>query len=55
MTEQKWNIEGVRTIVAGLKDKPGALLPILHGIQDSLGYVPGQRAADRQRVKSFAG
>ncbi|MFN5746256.1 MAG: formate dehydrogenase subunit gamma [Methylococcaceae bacterium] len=40
MTEQKWDIEGVRTIVAGLKDKPGALLPILHGIQDSLGYVP---------------
>jgi formate dehydrogenase subunit gamma len=27
-------------VVAGLKDKPGALLPILHGIQDSLGYIP---------------
>jgi formate dehydrogenase subunit gamma len=40
MTEQKWDIEDVRAIIAGLKDKPGALLPILHAIQDRLGYVP---------------
>jgi formate dehydrogenase subunit gamma len=40
MSEQEWNIEGVREIVQGLKDKPGALLPILHAIQDGLGYVP---------------
>lgn len=30
----------VQTIIAELKDKPGALLPILHGIQDALGYIP---------------
>jgi formate dehydrogenase subunit gamma len=29
-------------IIATLKDKPGALLPILHGIQDELGYVPAE-------------
>ena len=23
-----------------LKDKPGALLPIMHAIQDDLGYIP---------------
>jgi formate dehydrogenase subunit gamma len=40
MTDQHWDREAVREIVAGLKDKPGALLPILHGIQDALGYVP---------------
>ena len=40
MTEHKWDIEGVRTIIANLKDKPGALLPILHAVQDQLGYVP---------------
>lgn len=40
MTEQQWDRESVRTIIAGLQDKPGALLPILHGIQDALGYVP---------------
>ncbi len=40
MSEKEWNIEGVREIVQGLKDKPGALLPILHAIQDNLGYVP---------------
>jgi formate dehydrogenase subunit gamma len=32
--------ETVQTILAELKDKPGALLPILHGIQDTLGYIP---------------
>ncbi len=30
----------VAGIIEGLKHKPGALLPILHGIQDSEGYVP---------------
>jgi formate dehydrogenase subunit gamma len=40
MTEQPWNRDTVRNVIADLKDKPGALLPILHGIQDALGYVP---------------
>jgi formate dehydrogenase subunit gamma len=30
----------VQTIIAELKDKQGALLPILHGVQDTLGYIP---------------
>ena len=30
----------VSAIVARLKDMPGALLPILHAVQDALGYVP---------------
>lgn len=30
----------IAQIVEGLKDKPGAMLPILHGIQDRIGYVP---------------
>jgi formate dehydrogenase subunit gamma len=32
--------EAVAGVVARLKDTPGALLPILHAIQDALGYVP---------------
>ena len=40
MTAQPWNTERVEDILDGLKDKPGALLPILHAIQDNLGYVP---------------
>jgi formate dehydrogenase subunit gamma len=32
--------ETVTKVVDRLKDTPGALLPILHGIQDALGYVP---------------
>jgi formate dehydrogenase subunit gamma len=30
----------VRERVARLKDEPGALLPILHAVQDALGHVP---------------
>jgi formate dehydrogenase subunit gamma len=40
MAEPLWDHETVRSIIGGLKGKPGALLPILHGIQDALGYVP---------------
>lgn len=36
--------EAIRTAVldvtARLKDVPGALLPVLHGVQNALGYVP---------------
>jgi len=32
--------ETVQSVVERLKDAPGALLPILHGIQDALGYIP---------------
>jgi len=36
--------ENVRTAVlqvtARLKDQPGALLPVLHGVQAALGYIP---------------
>jgi formate dehydrogenase subunit gamma len=30
----------IEAAVASNKDKPGALLPILHGIQDNIGYIP---------------
>jgi formate dehydrogenase subunit gamma len=40
MTEVGTINPAVRDVIAGLKDKPGALLPILHGIQDKLGYIP---------------
>lgn len=40
MTGQDWDRAAVQAIIADLKDKPGALLPVLHGIQDALGYVP---------------
>jgi len=32
--------EVVRDAIAQLKGKPGALLPILHEIQDTIGYIP---------------
>src|SRR6476620_648563 len=30
----------VSAIVARLKDLPGALLPVLHAVQEAIGYVP---------------
>ncbi|MCL1487892.1 MAG: NAD(P)H-dependent oxidoreductase subunit E [Marinobacter sp.] len=35
-----WSPEIIRREVAALQHKPGALLPILHAIQDRVGYVP---------------
>lgn len=32
--------DAVLDVTGRLKDQPGALLPVLHGIQASLGYVP---------------
>ncbi len=32
----------VRDIARRLKDRAGALLPVLHAIQDALGYVPAE-------------
>lgn len=34
------NMNAIRIAIAGEKDKPGALLPILHGIQDRIGHIP---------------
>ncbi len=35
-----WNPDMIRQEVAMLKHKPGALLPILHAIQNRIGYIP---------------
>lgn len=40
MTQLEWDRNAVAQVIDDLKDKPGAMLPILHGIQDSLGYIP---------------
>ena len=34
------SVAAVDRILAGHADQPGALLPILHGIQKELGYIP---------------
>jgi formate dehydrogenase subunit gamma len=33
-------IEKIKRHLGLLKDKPGALLPLMHAIQDDLGYIP---------------
>lgn len=42
MTESSNMQATVQEITTALKDKPGALLPILHAIQDAMGYVPSE-------------
>lgn len=42
MTEPRTTQTTVQTLTAALKDKPGALLPILHSVQDALGYIPAE-------------
>lgn len=32
----------VEAVIAQLKAMPGAMLPILHGVQDAVGYIPPQ-------------
>lgn len=47
----------VAEAIAAHGDQPGALLPLLHAVQDALGYVPGQalpmiaRALDLSRAE----
>lgn len=36
----------IRRVLDEKRDMPGALLPILHDIQDQLGYVPSDAVAD---------
>ena len=37
---ESWDVEGVQGILARNKDLPGRLLPVLHEVQDSIGYIP---------------
>lgn len=40
MTEPRTTQATIQEITDALKNKPGALLPILHSVQDTLGYIP---------------
>lgn len=40
MKEFEWDNQEIEAIIDSLKQKPGALLPILHAIQDRIGFVP---------------
>ena len=38
-TYAPWDIDVARTIIAGKQSMPGALLPILHALQEEFGYI----------------
>ncbi|MFG6178005.1 formate dehydrogenase subunit gamma [Halomonas sp. THAF12] len=61
---REWTPQAIQAEIDALKHKPGALLPILHAIQDRLGFVPeeavpiiaeslGQTRAEVHGVISF--
>jgi len=35
-----WDASVVAKVIAANKDRAGSLLPVLHGIQDAVGYIP---------------
>jgi formate dehydrogenase subunit gamma len=37
---KEWTTQSIQQIIDKLKHKPGAMLPILHAIQDEVGYIP---------------
>jgi formate dehydrogenase subunit gamma len=40
MTQTEWDRNAVTEVIEQKKSMPGALLPILHGIQDRIGFIP---------------
>jgi formate dehydrogenase subunit gamma len=44
----------VAHVIEQRKDQPGALLPILHGIQDALGYVPSEAVAQTAQALNLS-
>lgn len=61
---REWTPQSIQTEIDALKHKPGALLPVLHAIQDRVGFVPegavpiiaeslGQTRAEVHGVISF--
>ena len=38
--QQPFDVSAVRDVIAARRHMPGAMLPILHGIQDAVGFVP---------------
>lgn len=45
MNQHQWDREQVVALIEELQHKPGALLPILHAIQEAVGYVPADSLA----------
>ena len=54
MTESGASLTVVHDIINQWKERPGALLPILHGIQDTLGYIPPETVADIARALNLS-
>ena len=54
MTESSRTQATVQKILSTLKNKPGALLPILHGVQNALGYIPSGSVPEIAKALNFS-
>jgi len=54
MTESVTTHAVVQEITNSLKHKPGALLPILHGVQGALGYIPAESIPEIAKALSLS-
>lgn len=41
-SDAEWTVQSIQKIIDKLKHKPGAMLPILHAIQNEIGYIPDE-------------
>lgn len=41
----EWSLQSIQAEIDALKYKPGALLPILHALQDRFGFIPSDAIA----------
>ena len=49
-----WDPRVIDEIVAGLADKPGALMPVLHAINERVGYIPPEAVPAIARVLNLS-
>lgn len=40
-----WNAQDIAMVIDAHKTMPGAMLPVLHGIQDRIGFIPAEAVA----------
>lgn len=41
-TEKPWDVKHIAAVIDAHKSMPGAMLPILHGIQETVGFIPSE-------------
>ena len=46
----QWDVQRVKTSLSSMRGRPGALLPVLHAVQDFQGYIPPDAVPMKTRI-----